>query len=316
MRAMVAVNRELVEVYREIGRTIYKQQNNSEWGDSIIELLSKDLQNRFPGMKGFSSRNLWIMKDFYASYHDNEKLQTLSAEISWSHNVAILSKCEDVLEKEFYMKTAKKNSWSYRVLLNQIDNQNYEKTMISQTSFDKNLPEKMRPEAKLSVKDEHVFDFLELGEEHSEYELERAIVKNMEHFLREVGSVYTFMSSQYRLEVDGHEFFVDLLLYHRKLKALVAIEELKIGAFMPEYVGKMQFYLAVLNDKVRLPDENPSIGIILCKEKNRTIVEYSLKETNNPINVSSYKTTDKLPRELKGELPSPDQIAKLLDHIS
>ena len=187
--------------------------------------------------------------------------------------------------------------------------------MVSQTNFDKNLPAKMRPEAKLAVKDEYAFDFLELGEEHSEHELECAIVRNIEHFLREVGNVYAFMGSQYRLEVDGQEFFIDILLYHRKLKSLVAIE-LKVGPFVPEYIGKMQFYLSVLNDTVRLKDENPSIGIILCKEKSRTIVEYSLKETNKPINVAAYKTTTKLPKELKGDLPSPEQIALLLDHIN
>jgi hypothetical protein len=154
--------------------------------------------------------------------------------------------------------------------------------MISQTNFDKNLPEKMRPEAKLAVKDEYAFDFLELGDEHSEYELEGAIVSNIEHFLREVGNVYTFMGSQYRLEVDGQEFFIDWLLHHRKLKALVAIE-LKIGTFIPEYIGKMQFYLSVLNDTVRLPDENPSVGIILFKEKSRTIVEYPMEITLSKI---------------------------------
>lgn len=313
-RAMVAVNSELIEVYRDIGKTIAEQQQNTDWGDSVVELLAKDLQNTFPGMKGFSSRNLWRMKDFYLSYRGNKKLTTLSAEISWSHNVAILSGCEGLLEREFYMRMAKKNSWSYRVLLNQIDNQNYEKTMTSQTNFDKNLPEKLRPEAKLAVKDEYSFDFLELGDEHSEHELERAIVGNIERFLREVGNVYTFMGSQYRLEVDGHEFFVDILLYNRRLKSLLAIE-LKTGPFVPEYIGKMQFYLAVLNDTVRLEDENPSIGIILCKEKNRTIVEYALKDTNKPINVAAYKTTTKLPKELKDELPSPDQIAMLLEHI-
>lgn len=314
-RAMVAVNHEIIAIYRDIGKTLHEKQQTSEWGDSVVEQLAKDLKNSFPGMKGFSPRNLWIMKDFYGSYLGNEKLQTLSAEISWSHNVAILSKCNDHLEREFYMRMSKRNSWTYRVLLNQIDNKNYEKTMVSQTNFDKNLPEKMRLEAKLSVKDEYVFDFLELGEEHSEHELERAIVQNIERFLREVGSVYSFMGSQYRLEVDGQEFIIDLLLFNRKLKALVAIE-LKIGPFIPEYIGKMQFYLSVLNDTVRLKDENPSIGIILCKEKSRTIVEYALKETNKPINVAAYKTMHTLPKELKDELPSPDQIAKLLDYIN
>lgn len=313
-RAMTAVNRELIEVYREIGKVLHQQQSKAEWGSFVVERLAKDLQNAFPGMKGLSSRNLWRMKDFYVSYRENKKLTTLSAEISWSHNVALLSKCQDPLQREFYMRMAKKNGWTYRVLLHQIDNMTYEKTMTSQTNFDKNLSKKLRPEAKLAVKDEYAFGFLELGEEHSEYELERAIVRNIEPFLREVGNVYTFMGSQYRLEVDGQEFFIDLLLYHRKLKSLVAIE-LKVGAFIPEYVGKMQFYLAVLNEKVRLKGENPAIGIILCKEKSRTIVEYSLKETNKPINVAAYKTTPELPQELREELPSPKQIEKLLEYM-
>jgi predicted nuclease of restriction endonuclease-like (RecB) superfamily len=313
-RAMISVNQELIEVYRDIGKAIFEQQKKAEWGDSVVEQLAIDLQKSFPGMKGFSPRNLWRMSDFYQTYRESKKLTTLSSEISWSHNLAILTHCQDPLEREFYMKMIKRNSWSYRVLLNQIDNKNYEKTMMSQTNFDKNLPEKMRSEAKLAVKDDYAFDFLELGDQHTEYELERALVKNIEHFLKEVGSIYTFMGSQYLLVVDGKEFFIDILLFNRKLKSLVAIE-LKIGEFIPEYIGKMQFYLSILNDKVRLEDENPSIGIILCKEKNRTIVEYSLKETNKPINVASYKTMNKLPKELKGKLPSPDQIGILLEHI-
>lgn len=315
LQALSVVNRELISVYREIGRTIHEQQEKAEWGSSIVEQLAKDLQNSFPGMKGFSSRNLWIMRDFYLSYQGSEKLQTLSAEISWSHNVIILEKCKDVLEREFYIKMSKRNSWSYRVLMNQISNRTYEKTMTSQTNFDKNLPEKMRPEAKLAMKDDYAFSFLELGDEHSEHELEHAILSKIEEFLREVGNVYSFMGSQYRLEVGDQEYFVDLLLYHRKLRSLVAIE-LKIGTFIPEHIGKMQFYLAVLDDTVRLEGENPSIGIIMCKEKNRTIVEYALKETNKPINVASYQMVQKLPKELQNELPSPEQISRLLDCIN
>lgn len=314
LKALSTVNKELISVYWEIGKTVYDQQQAETWGTSVVELLAKDLQNSFPGMKGLSSRNIWRMRDLYLSYKNNEKLPALLAEISWTHNVILLEKCQDLLEREFYMRMSKRNCWSYRVLLNQIDNKTYEKTMASQTSFDKNLPEKMRPEAKLAVKDDYTFGFLELGEEHSEHELERAIVNRIEDFLREVGNTYSFMGSQYRLEVGDQEFFIDLLLYHRKLRSLVAFE-LKVGPFIPEYVGKMQFYLAVLNDKVRLPDENPSIGIILCKEKNRTIVEYALKETNTAINIASYKTVSKLPKELQNELPTPEQIARLLEYV-
>jgi predicted nuclease of restriction endonuclease-like (RecB) superfamily len=313
-RAMVFVNRELVTVYLDIGKTINEQQQHAEWGASIVEQFAKDLQNSFPGMKGFSPRNLWNMRDLYLAYSQNLKLQTLSAEISWSHNIAILEKCKGILEREFYMRMSKKYSWSYRVLLNQISSKAYERTITSQTNFEKSLPEKIQPEAKMAVKDEYAFGFLDAGEEYDERKLEKALLSRIEDFLREVGGAYTFMGSQYRLEVGDQEFFIDILLYHRKLKSLVAIE-LKIGPFIPEYVGKMQFYLSVLDDTVRLKDENPSIGIIMCKEKNRTIVEYTLKEANKPINVATYQMFSELPKELRKELPSPEQIAKLLEFI-
>lgn len=254
------------------------------------------------------------MRDLYISYKDHEKLQTLSAEISWSHNVTILAKCQDRLEREFYLRMSKRDGWSYRALLNHIENKTYERTMTSQTNFEKNLPEKMRVEASLSIRDEYTLDFLELGDGHNERELERSLSRNIERFLKEVGSAYTFVGTQYRLEIEGHEFFIDLLLYHRKLKSLVAIE-LKRGSFIPEYIGKMQFYLAVLNDTVRLEDENPPIGIILCREKNRMIVEYALKDSNKPINVASYRIVKELPQELRDQLPTPQQIEKLLEYI-
>lgn len=313
-RAIRAVNFELVTVYRDIGKIIYEKQSVVEWGASVVERLAADLRTLFPRAKGFSSRNLWIMRDLYVSYLDHEKLQTLSAEISWSHNVAILSKCQDRLEREFYIRMSKRNGWSYRALLNQIESKAFERMMASQENFEANLPAKASREAKLSVKDEYAFDFLELGDEYNERELERAVSRNIESFLREVGNAYTFVGSQYRLEVGDQEFFIDILLYHRRLKSLVAIE-LKRGAFLPEYVGKMQFYLAVLNDTARFADENPSIGIILCREKNRTIVEYALKDSNKPINVASYQIVQHLPQELKDQLPTPEQIEKLLEHI-
>jgi predicted nuclease of restriction endonuclease-like (RecB) superfamily len=314
-RALKAVNQELIEIYRDIGKTIHEKQEQGEWGDSVVERLALDLQKGFPGMKGFSSRNLWRMKDLYTSYRGNEKLTTLSSEISWSHNVALLSKCEDLLEKEFYMRMSKRNGWTYRVLIHHIENGTYEKTITSQSNFEKSLPTNLHPEAKLAVRDDYALDFLEIGDSHTERELERAIVRNIESFLREVGSSYSFIGSQYRLEIDGQEFFIDLLLFHRKLRTLVAIE-LKVTEFAPEYVGKMQFYLSVLDDKVRLEGENPAIGIILCKSKARTVVEYALKDATKPINISSYHMVKTLPQELKNELPSPEQIALLLDHIN
>jgi predicted nuclease of restriction endonuclease-like (RecB) superfamily len=313
-RAVKAVNLELVQVYREIGRTLHEKQQMADWGAAVVERLATDLRKLFPGVKGFSSRNLWRMKDFYSSYFEKEKLTAVLAEISWTHHVYILERCKDPLEREFYIRMSKKNAWSYRVLLDHIDNKTYERMMASQENFTINLPEQMRFEAKLAIKDEYIFDFLDIGDDYSERELKRALGKNIECFLREVGHAYTFIGTQYRLEIDGKEFFIDLLLYHRKLKSLVVIE-LKKGPFMPEYVGKMQFYLAVLNDTVRLADENPSIGIILCREKSRMIVEYALKDSNQPINVASYRIVKELPKELRDQLPTPKQIEKLLEYI-
>ncbi len=313
-RAMGAVNRELIEVYRDIGKTIYQQQESGKWGEAIVSKLAEDLQKAFPGMRGFSNRNLYTMKELYFSYKKNEKLQTLSAQISWSHNVAILSKCKDDVQKEFYMKMSKKNGWSYRILLNHIESGTFERTMLAQSNFKENLPVNMHPEALLIAKDEYVLDFLGLANEHSEHELERAIVKNIEAFLREVGTSLAFLGSQYRIEIEGQEFFIDLLFYHRRLKSLIAVE-LKVAEFIPEHVGKMQFYLAVLDDKVKIEGENPSIGIILCKSKNQTIVEYALKDANKPINIASYHLVKKLPKELEKELPSLEQMTKLLENI-
>jgi predicted nuclease of restriction endonuclease-like (RecB) superfamily len=204
--------------------------------------------------------------------------------------------------------------WSKNVLVHQIDNQNYEKSLLGQTNFDQALTPELRAQAKLAVKDEYTFDFLELGEEHNERVLERALIARIEDFLRAMGGMFAFMGSQYRLEVDGKEFFIDLLLFHRRLRCLVVIE-LKVGEFLPEFVGKMQFYLTALDRQVRQEDENPSIGIILCKEKSRTIVEYALHDATKPIGVATYEITKTLPKKLKGQLPSPKDISHLLQDL-
>ena len=208
----------------------------------------------------------------------------------------------------------RKFGWSKNVLIHQIENQTYEKTLLGQTNFEQTVPDDIRRQAKLAVKDEYTFDFLELGDEHRERELEQAILLKLEKFLLEMGGMFAFIGSQHRLEVDDEEYFIDLLLYHRALKCLVAVE-LKTGKFLPEYVGKMQFYLALLDDTVRMPDENPSIGIILCKTKNQTIVEYALRESNKPIGVAQYKIVKTLPDEMKNLLPTPEQITKTLSEI-
>ncbi|EKD35577.1 MAG: hypothetical protein ACD_75C01855G0008 [uncultured bacterium] len=312
--ALKVVNKELVGLYWDIGRMIVERQEVKGWGKSVVERLSADLRQEFPGVGGFSVQNLWYMRQFYSEYYSHERLQPLVGEIAWAHNLAIMSKCKDPFEREFYIRMTRKFGWSKNVLIHQIGNQSYEKSLLGQTNFDQALTPELRAQAKLAVKDEYTFNFLELGEEHSERELERALIARIEDFLRSMGGMFAFMGSQYRLEVDGDEYFIDLLLFHRRLKALVAIE-LKIGKFMPEFVGKMQFYLTALDRQVRQEDENPSIGIILCKEKNRTVVEYALHDARKPIGVATYEITKTLPKALKGQLPSPKEIAHLLEDL-
>lgn len=312
--ALKAVNTELVGLYWDLGRMIVERQEQSGWGKSVVERLSQDLRKEFPGVAGFSVQNLWYMRQFHLEYREHEKLQPLVGEIAWAHNLVIMSKCKDPLEREFYLRMTRKFGWSKNVLIHQIENQSYEKSLLGQTNFDQTLSPALRAQAKLAVKDEYTFDFLELAEEHSERELERALITRVEDFLRAMGGLFAFMGSQYRLEVDGREYFLDLLLFHRRLRSLVAIE-LKIGDFQPEFVGKMQFYLTALDRQVRQEDENPSIGIILCKEKSRTIVEYALHDANKPIGVATYEITRTLPKELKGQLPRPEDIAALLEGL-
>ena len=312
--ALKAVNEELVGLYWDLGRMIVERIEMEGWGKSVVEQLAADLRMDFPGVGGFSSSNLWRMKAFFEAYHALEKLAPLVREIGWSHNLVILQRCKDPLERDFYLRLTRKFGWSRNVLIHQIDNQTYEKSLLRQTNFDQALTPELRAQAKLAVQDEYTFDFLELGEKHRERELERALVARVEEFLRSLGGIFAFIGSQYRLEVDDKEFFIDLLLFHRRLRCLVAVE-LKVGEFIPEYVGKMQFYLTALDQQVRQEDENPSIGIILCKEKSRTIVEYALRDARKPIGVATYKITKTLPDELKGQLPTPQEITRLLEDL-
>jgi predicted nuclease of restriction endonuclease-like (RecB) superfamily len=312
--ALKSVNKELIALYWDIGKMIADRQKGETWGKSVVEQLAVDLQKEFSGIGGFSVQNLWYMRQFYTEYRNNNKLQPLVGEISWAKNLVIMSKCKNDLEREFYIRMTRRMGWTKNVLIHQIENKTYEKTLLNQTNFDKVVPEKYRNQAKLAVKDEYTFGFLELGEEHSEKELEIAILSKINRFLVEMGGAFTFVGNQFRLEVDGEEYFIDILLYHRRLKCLVAVE-LKIGKFIPEFVGKMQFYLAALDSIVRLKGENPSIGIILCKDKKRTIVEYALQESKKPIGVAKYSMVTSLPKELRKELPSTEQITELIKDL-
>ncbi len=310
--ALKAVNTELINLYWELGKAIAEKQAVG-WGKAIVPTLSKELQREFPEMTGLSTTNLWYMVQFYNEYKDDSNLQPLVGEISWSKHLVIMAKCKDSQERLFYTIATKKFGWTKDVLIHQVENKTYEKYLLNQTNFDDVLPEKLRKQAYLAVKDHYNFGFLEMAEQHSEYELEQAIIRNIKDFLLEMGSDFSFMGNQYKVYVDNKEFKIDLLLFHRKLQSLIAID-LKIGEFEPEYKGKMEFYLSVLNDTVKLPHENPAIGIIICKNKSRTIVEYSLKTATLPIGVATYTTTEKLPESYKDLLPVTKEITeKLLD---
>lgn len=307
------INAETINLYWKIGEEIYVRQQKYGWGKSIVLLLADELQKKFPGTKGYSAANLWRMRNFYLTYYQSEKLAPMVREISWSNNIAIMEKCKDDLQREFYICMVKRYGWTKRVLINFIESQTYEKYLLNQTNFDLVLPEERRTQAKLAIKDEYTFDFAELSPEYSEHELEVQLVNNVRAFLIEMGGDFAFIGNQYHLKVGSRDLFIDLLLFHRRLRCLVAID-LKIGEFEAEYAGKMQLYLTALDEQIRLPEENSSLGIIICKSKDKTYVEYALKQSNAPIGVATYQLQNTLPENMKSMLPEPEEIAKRL-HI-
>lgn len=310
-RAFRAVNTELLALYWEVGESIHQKQEALGWGKSVVETLARDLQAEFPGRNGFSARNLWNMREFYREYVSRPNLQPLVAEISWAKNLVIMARCKDDLEREFYLRATARFGWTKAVLQHQIDNKSYERYLLNQTNFDQALTPEIRAQAVLAVKDHYTFDFLGLAEDHSERELELALVRNIRQFLSEMGGMFTFIGHQHRLEVGGQEFFIDLLLFHRRLRALVAIE-LKVGAFQPEHKGKMEFYLEALDAQERVEGENAPIGIIICRDKNKTVVEYALSSASRAIGVATYTVGPELPEAYRDDLPSPEALAERL----
>lgn len=308
--ALKAVNVHLINLYWDLGKAISEKQT-AGWGKSIVPTLAKELQKEFPTMSGFSTTNLWYMVQFYNEYQSDTNLQPLVGEISWSKHIVIFSKCKDSQQRQFYTLATKKFGWTKDVLIHQVENNTFEKYLLNQTNFDAALPQTIKNQAYLAVKDHYTFDFLELANEHSEYELEQALIKNIQKFLLELGHNYTFVGNQYKLNVEDKEYKIDLLLFHRSLQCLVAVD-LKIGDFQPEHKGKMEFYLTVLNQTIKLPHENPAIGIIICKTKNRTVVEYSLKTATLPIGVATYHTASTLPEPYRNLLPNAETITEQL----
>ena len=311
---MRAVNKEMISLYWDIGRQITERQKELGWGKSVVENLSKDIQREFPGIQGFGVRNIWNMARFYSEYQSNTILHPLVAEISWTKHICIMERCKDTQERRFYILATKRFGWTKNVLLHQIEAKAFENYLLGQSNYDQTLPDTIKQQAVLALRDDYSLSLLAIADEHSEHDLETAIVRNIRAFLMEFGHDFSFIGNQYRLEVGGQEYFIDLLLYSRRIQAMVAIE-LKVGDFKPEYKGKMEFYLNVLDETVKLPHENPSIGIIICKSKNRTIVEYALRHSSSPIGVATYSISSELPEHYKEMLPASQDIAAKVDHL-
>jgi predicted nuclease of restriction endonuclease-like (RecB) superfamily len=312
LKAGLAVNRELVLLYWRIGRQILKQQHEEGWGSKVIDRLSLDLQREFPEMKGFSPRNLKYMRRFAEAYPDEPIVQEVLAQITWYHNITILDKVKDPVVRDFYIRAAIQHGWSRNVLVHQIESGLYERQGRAQVNFERTLPAPQSELAKQILKDPYNFDFLTLGKESQERDLEEALLIHLQEFLLELGVGFAFVASQYHLEVGDQDYYIDLLFYHLNLRCYVVID-LKVTEFRPEYAGKMNFYLSAVDDLLKHAEDGPSIGIVLCKENNRVIVEYALKGINKPLGVADYLLSKALPENLKGSLPTIEELEAELE---
>jgi predicted nuclease of restriction endonuclease-like (RecB) superfamily len=308
IKAALSVNRALVLLYWQIGRDILERQAAQGWGAKVIDNLAKDLRNAFPEMKGFSPRNLKYMRAFAEAYPETEFVQQVAAQIPWFTNCLILDKTGDAAEREWYIKQTIEQGWSRNVLALQIDSKLFERQGKAVTNFEKTLPVPQSELAQDILKSPYNFDFLGLGKKVLERDVENALLANLKKFFIELGKGFAFVGNQYPLEIGGQDYFLDLLFYHLKLRCFVVID-LKIDEFKPEYAGKMNFYLSAVDDLLRHESDAPSIGLILCRDKNKIIVEYSLRDQTKPIGVSDYKL---LPDELQESLPTAEEIESVI----
>ena len=306
-RATIGVNQELVRLYHHIGTEILERQTRQGWGAKVIDRLASDLRAAFPEMKGFSSRNLKYMKFFAQMCPAGLIGQQPAAQLPWFHLVTLLTKVSADTEREWYAAQVIQHGWSRPTLDVHIKNQLHLRQGIAITNFDRNLP---TPHAQLAIetlKDPYLFDFLGLGDEALERDIENALIRHITRFLLELGAGFAFVGRQFRLEVDGDEFFIDLLFYHTRLKCYVVVE-LKGVAFKPEHAGQLNFYLAAVDAQIKAPDDKPTIGLLLCKTKKRLVAEYALSGINKPIGVAEYQLVRALPEPLDTNLPSIEEI--------
>jgi predicted nuclease of restriction endonuclease-like (RecB) superfamily len=311
VRAALSVNRELVALYWSIGRDILNRQKDEGWGAKIIDRLSDDLTKAFPDMRGFRARNLKYMRAFAEAYPDKEFVQQVVAQLPWGHQVRILDTVKDATQREWYIRQAVQSGWSRNVLVHQIEGKLYDRQGHALTNFDRTLPSPHSELAQELIKDPYNFDFLTLGPEVLERDLERSLIQHVRDFILELGKGFAFVGNQYHLEIGGQDYFLDLLFYHLRLRCYIAID-LKIEEFKPEFAGKMNFYLSAMDDLLRQPEDQPSLGLILCKERNRLVVEYALRDMSKPMGVAAYRLTQALPERLQSELPTAEDLVREL----
>lgn len=306
-KAVLSVNKELILLYHRIGCIILESQEKHGWGTKIIDQLSKDLKSNFPEMKGFSPRNLKYMRKFAQEYPNYKFVQEVLAQLTWYHNITLLDKVSNVETRMFYFNKALENGWSRNVMVTQIETTLHKRQGQAVTNFKNKLPSPHSDLVQHTLKDPYVFDFLNIGEKAHEREVEKELTTHIEKFLLELGAGFSFVGRQYHLEVADKDFYVDLLFYHLKLRCFVVIE-LKDKEFKPEYAGKMNFYLSVVDDVLKHESDQPSIGLILCKTKDNILAEYALRDMTKPIGLAEYRLEDALPEELKVGLPTVEEI--------
>lgn len=315
MRATLAVNAELTLLYWDIGRSILERQEREGWGAKVIDRLSVDLRLAFPDMKGLSPRNLKYMRRFAEAWPDRAIVQQVVAQIPWGHNVRLLDKLDDPRERRWYAEKARLHGWSRSILEMQIETRLHTRSGKAITNFDRTLPAPQSDLANQLLKDPYIFGFLGLEDDAQEREIEKALVRHIRDFLLELGVGFAFVGRQYRLVVGGDEFFIDMLFYHLRLRCYVVIE-LKAQAFRPEHAGQLSFYLAAADDLLRDKErDQPTIGLLLCKSKNEVVVEYALRDTRNPVGVAEYQLVESLPENLRGSLPTVEELEATLETL-
>jgi predicted nuclease of restriction endonuclease-like (RecB) superfamily len=314
LKAAVKVNSELLELYWQLGADIVERQKAATWGDKLLTQLSKDLMATFPDMKGFSKRNLEQIRRWFCYWNDESAIAKQAVaqlvQIPWGHNIQIITKCQSMVEAVYYVQSTLEQGWSRNVLVHQIESGLWQREGAALHNFERTLPATQSDLAMQTLKDPYIFGFLNLSKQHSERELEQGLIDHITQFLLELGAGFAYMGRQYPIKVGQRDFYIDLLFYHARLHCYVVIE-LKLGDFEPEHAGKLNFYIKAIDEQLCKQGDAPTIGILLCKTKDKVVAEYALSDINKPMGISEYKLTQSLPEALQSSLPSVAELELL-----